>query len=200
MTSFPRKGNEAQAVTSSGADAAPIPKGKNPSRTGPTPTHPAVPPSCGGPPSAKAVPTGDPGSSAQRARLTLLPAAPKQTGTAKEENSLQTSPCHRAAASHTRFHRFSLFHLGPIRDPMEDLRQSDSCTRAPRCGRFWTGDFRLKGGACWIQKQTSQARGETFYSTILVPLMCCTRLFSSVQRIHLSWPQPTFTLSKTKRP
>ena len=57
VTSFPRKGNEAQAVTSSGADAAPIPKGKNPSRTGPTSTHPAVPPSCGGPPSAKAVPT-----------------------------------------------------------------------------------------------------------------------------------------------
>ena len=85
VTLFPRKGNEALAVTSSGPDAAPIPKGKNPSRTGPTSTHPAVPPSCGGPPSAKAVPTGDPVSSAQRARLTLLPAAPRQTGTAKEE-------------------------------------------------------------------------------------------------------------------
>ena len=82
---FRKSLNEAQAVTSSGADAAPIPKGKNPSRTGPTSTHRAVPPSCGGPPSAKAVPTGDPGSSAQRARLILLPAAPKQTGTAKEE-------------------------------------------------------------------------------------------------------------------
>ena len=93
MTSFPRKGNEAQAVTSSGADAAPIPKGKNPSRTGPTSTHPAVPPSCGGPPSAKALPTGDPGSSAQRARLTLLPAPLNKQELRRKKNSAEGCRC-----------------------------------------------------------------------------------------------------------